>query len=137
MTYGCRAQGVDRHVNAAYLSGDARVLEALAVADRVWMSTVVLGELYTGFKGGARTVENSSQLRTFLAKPTVRPLDVNQETAEIFGEVKFRLKQAGTPIPINDVWIGAHALETGSVLIGYDKHFSRIAGLRYWLHLQS
>ena len=128
---------LDTNCYAAYLSGDSRVLDVLAVADKVWMSAVVLGELYTGFKGGSRTSENYSQLRTFLEKPTVHILDVSQETAEIFGEMKFQLKQAGTPIPINDIWIGAHAMETGSVLVSYDKHYLKIAGLRHWPHLPS
>jgi tRNA(fMet)-specific endonuclease VapC len=128
---------LDTNCYAAYLSGDARILDVLAGADKVWMSAVVLGELYAGFKGGSRTMENYSQLSTFLEKPTVRPLDVSQETAEIFGEMKFQLKQAGTPIPINDIWIGAHALETGSILVSDDKHFLKISGLRYWPYLQS
>ena len=127
---------LDTNGYAAYLSGDARILDVLAVADKVRMSAVVLGELHAGFQGGSKTLENESRLKTFLAKPTVSPLDVNQETAEIFGELKFRLKRAGTPVPINDIWIGAHALETGSVLVSYDKHFLKFAGLRCWPHLR-
>lgn len=128
---------LDTNCYSAYLIGDEKVFNVLAAADRVWMSTVVLGELYTGFKGGSRLLENYSQLEIFLAKPTVHLLDVGQETAEIFGELKFRLKQAGTPLPINDVWIGAHAMETGSVLVSYDQHFTNISGLRHWPYFKS
>ena len=46
--------------------------------------------------------------------------------------LKTDLKDSGTPIPINDVWIAAHAMETGSVLISYDTHFTMVAGLRLW-----
>ena len=46
--------------------------------------------------------------------------------------VKQDLRIAGTPLHINDVWIAAHALETGSILITYDRHFQKIAGLRRW-----
>jgi tRNA(fMet)-specific endonuclease VapC len=42
------------------------------------------------------------------------------------------LKKAGRPIPLNDVWIAAHALETGSVLVTYDAHFAAVPGLRLW-----
>ena len=59
-------------------------------------------------------------------------LEADQETAEIFGEVKNNLKTAGAPLPINDVWIGAHAMETGSIIVTYDRHFSKIAGIRLW-----
>ena len=51
---------------------------------------------------------------------------------DIFGWLKYQLKLAGTPIPINDVWIAAHAIETGSMLITFDSHFDRIPGLRLW-----
>jgi tRNA(fMet)-specific endonuclease VapC len=46
--------------------------------------------------------------------------------------VKQNLKKAVTPLPINDVWIAAHALETGSTLVTYDNHFKKIAGIRRW-----
>ncbi|MBT6145371.1 MAG: hypothetical protein HOH74_08080 [Gemmatimonadetes bacterium] len=54
------------------------------------------------------------------------------ESAEIFGQVKDALKRAGTPIPMNDVWISAQAIETGSVVVTYDGHFSKVPGLRLW-----
>ncbi len=53
-------------------------------------------------------------------------------TAEIFGEIKNFLKKSGTPIPINDVWIASHTVETGSVVITYDNHFKKVPGLRCW-----
>jgi predicted nucleic acid-binding protein len=41
-----------------------------------------------------------------------------------------RLYVTGTPFPINDVWIAAHAIEMGSVVIMYDAHFKLVSGLR-------
>ncbi len=54
------------------------------------------------------------------------------ETAEIYSEIKNQLKLKGKSLPINDVWIAAHSIETGSVLITYDKHLNHISGLRKW-----
>jgi tRNA(fMet)-specific endonuclease VapC len=59
-------------------------------------------------------------------------LNATAETAEVFGQVKSSLRKSGTPLPINDVWIAAHALETGSVVVTYDVHFKSIPGLRLW-----
>ena len=126
---------LDTNCYAAYRAGDNRVLDALASAETVWMSVIVLGELYAGFRGGTKMLENQQQLDLFLAKPTVKILDVGKESAEIFGEVKDQLKKSGTPLPINDVWIAAHTMESGSVLVSYDRHFMAIAGLRYWPYL--
>lgn len=123
---------LDTNAYVSYLAGDHAVLDALAESEIIYMSIFVLGELYAGFKGGNREVENHQILRTFIRKPSVNILEAGQETAEIFGEVKNNLKTVGTPLPINDVWIGAHAMETGSIIVTYDRHFSKIAGIRLW-----
>ena len=91
------------------------------------MSIIVLGELFAGFRGGTRMKENRARLAGFLAKPTVRTLELSTETAEVYGQIKDALKKAGTPIPINDVWLSAQAIETGSVLITFDNHFGNVA----------
>lgn len=126
---------LDTNAYAAFFTGDTAVLKALGRATVVYMSAIVLGELYAGFKGGKKEAENIRQLDAFLRKSTVQAIDVTQETAIPFGEIKNRLKKAGTPLPINDVWIAAHAAETGAVLITYDSHFHNIQGLRLWANL--
>ena len=82
--------------------------------------------------GGLKEEENRQILNRFLLKPTVKILNATIETAEIFGMLKSRLKKTGTPLPINDVWIAAHSVETGSVLVTFDKHFSKINEIRLW-----
>jgi tRNA(fMet)-specific endonuclease VapC len=123
---------LDTNAYVGFLSGEERVLDVLAGADTVFMSAVVLGELFAGFRGGTKEKANRALLDRFLAKPTVAVLDVTQETAEIFGDLKSALKRSGTPLPINDVWIAAHAVETGSVLVTFDKHFQDIPAVRLW-----
>ena len=122
----------DTNAYIALLAGDNAVLEAIASADTVYMSVFVLGELYAGFLGGRKNRENRRILASFLSKATVRILHGTPDTAETFGIVKARLRQAGTPIPINDVWIAAHAMETGAQVITYDSHFKKVAGLLLW-----
>ena len=123
---------LDTKAYVGYLRGDERVLAYLGQAENVYMSVFVLGELYAGFRAGDREKENKQILESFLQKSTVTVLDASKETAEIFGLVKSSLKRIGQPIPVNDVWISAHALETGSILITYDRHFFNIPGLRIW-----
>jgi tRNA(fMet)-specific endonuclease VapC len=114
------------------LVGEEDVLDAISAAETVYISVFVLGELYAGFAGGSRERGNKTFLQRFLLKPTVKILNATSETAEVFGLVKSNLKKAGTPLPINDVWIAAHAIETGSVVITYDAHFAVVSGLRLW-----
>jgi tRNA(fMet)-specific endonuclease VapC len=123
---------LDTNAYTRLLAGEADVLDVIGTAETVYMSIFVLGELYAGFAGGTKERENKATLNRFLFKPSVKILNATAETAEVFGVVKQDLKKAGTPFPINDVWIAAHTLETGSTLVTYDGHFKKIAGIRRW-----
>lgn len=123
---------LDTNAYISYLAGDVMVLNELATADVVYISIFVLGELYAGFRGGTKYQENKDILEKFLHKPTVEILNATETTSDIFGQLKNSLKNAGTPLPINDVWIASHALQTGSKLISYDRHFAKCPGVRLW-----
>jgi len=123
---------LDTNAYARLLTGNTDVLTAVASAELIYMSIFVLGELYAGFAGGVKQRENKVILNRFLSKPSVKILHATSETAEIFGVLKNDLKQFGTPLPINDVWIAAHAIETGSVIVTFDQHFRKISGIRLW-----
>ncbi len=123
---------LDTNAYTQFLAGNQTVLQSFVKASLIYMSIFVLGELYAGFMGGNKEKENKDILDQFLEKPSIRILDASMETSEIFGYIKNTLKKAGTPIPINDVWIAAHAAETGSVIITYDEHFKLIPGIRLW-----
>jgi len=123
---------LDTNAYTRLLAGNEDVLDVVGTAETLYMSIFVLGELYAGFAGGTRERENRETLGRFLLKPTVKTLNATSETADVFGMVKSRLRKAGTPLPINDIWIAAHAIETGATVVTYDTHFERIAGLRLW-----
>ena len=126
---------LDTNAYVRLLAGDANVLDEVAEAEQVHLSVFVLGELLAGFRGGTKFAQNRQTLNVFLAKPTVAFLGASADTAEIFGQIKHDLQKAGTPLPINDVWIAAHAMETGSVLVTYDGHFRSVPGLRLWTRM--
>lgn len=108
------------------MRGDAEILELLSQATQLFVPSIVLGELHSGFRRGSRMVENERQLRAFLGKPSVTVLDVTAETANRYAEVDVYLWNKGRPIPRNDVWIAALALEHGCVLITRDAHFREL-----------
>ncbi len=123
---------LDTNAYSKLLTGNADVLSVIASAEIVFMSIFVLGELYAGFSGGSRNRKNRETLNRFLSKPTVKILNASSETADVFGTILNTLKKAGTPLPVNDVWISSHAVETGAVIITFDHHFLKIPGLRLW-----
>lgn len=123
---------LDTNVYTKLLLGEKAVLEELGKADRVFMSVVVLGELFAGFKGGSKETRNKKLLEQFLGKPQVEIIPISKETAEIFGEIKYNLLRTGIPLPINDVWIASCAIEVGAVILTYDEHFLKIPKVRIW-----
>lgn len=123
---------LDTNAYTGFINGDMKVYEHITQADIVYMSAVMLGELYTGFYGGSKPDWNSNILHDFLEKQTVRIIDATHKTAKIFGNIKNELRQKAKMIPINDIWIAAHAIETDSTLLTYDKHFSNISNLKIW-----
>jgi tRNA(fMet)-specific endonuclease VapC len=123
---------LDTNAYTNLLSGNEDILDTIVMADIVYMSIFVLGELHAGFAGGVKKAENEATLHDFLMRSTVKTLNATSETASVFGFVKNNLRKAGTPIPINDVWIAAHGMESGSTIVTYDNHFRQVPGLRVW-----
>jgi tRNA(fMet)-specific endonuclease VapC len=110
-------------------AGHEEVLDRLAAADIVWLPSIVLGELEAGFELGGRQRENRVALSEFMAEPFVEGLRVGPSVARRYGRIFAQLRQDGTPIPINDVWIAACALDRGAQLISFDRHFDKVLGL--------
>ena len=123
---------LDTNCYARYLTGDEEVLAAIGRAETVYLSVIVIGELFAGFKGGTREQDNKRFFKAFISKSMVEILEINIETSEVYAEVKNILWRLGNPIPINDLWIASQAIENGAVIITYDKHFKKIPGLRVW-----
>jgi len=121
---------LDTNAVSALFNGDKQILDCLAGAERVCMSTVVIGEMQAGFYMGSKVRENQAQLEKLLSRPTVEILPVTSETSDYYGRLVAALRKAGHPIPVNDLWIAAQTLEQGAILISYDKHFAHVPGLR-------
>jgi tRNA(fMet)-specific endonuclease VapC len=121
---------LDTNAYTAYRMGDASLLTLLGEAEAIHLSLFVLAELLTGFRGGKREEVNRRELDLFLRKPGVQLTMPSRRTAEYFSLIKSQLRARGTPIPINDIWIAAHCLEHGALLLSGDAHFDRVDGLR-------
>ena len=120
---------LDTNAYSAFKRGDAAIRERLAQADEILVSTIVLGELRSGFRAGMREADNLRELEEFLSRPRVHVHALGEETALFYAEIHGTLRIAGTPIPTNDLWIAAATLETGSLLLSRDAHFDKVAGL--------
>jgi tRNA(fMet)-specific endonuclease VapC len=102
------------------------IRETLERADEIWVSAIVLGELRSGFLGGSRQALNEHRLALFLARPAVNIGAVDGQTAARYADILTFLNRAGTPLPTNDIWIAAHAMQHGLQVVTFDRHFQRM-----------
>lgn len=105
------------------------LINCIDEAEAVYLSIIVMGELFAGFSLGKREKENREALSRFLDLPAVEVVNIDAAIADRYGILVKNLRKQGTPIPTNDIWIAATTLETGSRLVTYDSHFSCVPGL--------
>lgn len=125
---------LDTNAYVALMRGDRETARRVRRAERVFLSAVVAGELLFGFRNGSRFEKNFCDLEAFLENAYVEFLAVSLTTADRFGRIAASLRQKGAPLPTNDIWIAAHAIESGAELLSFDRHFEAIEGL-VWTHL--
>ena len=122
---------LDSNAYSAFVRGNQEVRELIHAAEEVLFSAVVVGELLFGFRQGGRSEQNLAELRSFLRSPYTSFVPVGPVTADRYSRVMTALKAKGRPIPTNDVWIAAHAMETGAELVSADQHFEHVDGIVY------
>ena len=104
-----------------------------AVSDRldgiaeVFVPITVIGELYYGAYKSADEAKHIRQVESFLSNCKI--LQPDNATADFYGSIKAALNKKGKPIPDNDIWIAAIALQHGLALFTTDHHFTEIDSL--------
>ncbi len=121
---------LDTNIYTKIMVGDADIIAKTEYASELFLPIVVIAELLYGFRLGTKMQINLDLLSKFIQIQEVKILNTSFETAQIFAEIKQGLKLIGKPIPTNDLWIAALAIEHGSVLFSLDRHFDHIQGLR-------
>lgn len=124
----------DTNVLSELFRNNARVRTRLREAQQLLISPVVEGELLGGFRAGNRLAKNLTVWKAFMAQPYVERLILSGECADRYGRIWAELRRNGTPIPANDLWIAAQAMEAGVELLSFDGHFECVPGL-VWTRL--
>jgi predicted nucleic acid-binding protein len=122
---------IDTNVYVALRRGHAGAIRMVHDAEGVLVSAVVAGELLYGFRAGSRYERNRAELDDFLRSPRVALLPVTLDTADRFGRIAAGLRRSGRPLASNDIWIAAHAMETGAELLSFDRDFESVDGLAW------
>lgn len=119
----------DTNAYASFKRNDSEIIEIVRHAEVIGISPIVIAELMVGFDGGSKAKQNKTELQNFLESSRITIYPITLDTSQFFSQIFSSLKNKGKPIPTNDLWIAAQALEHGCVVCTRDKHFSYIEGL--------
>lgn len=120
---------MDTNVYAAFKRNNPEIVDLFRNLDFIGLDVTVLGELYAGFRGGNREKKNLKEVAEFINSPRLRLLCNDAGTAAFYAQIFYQLKKKGTPIPTNDMWIAASAMQNGLAVLTLDSHFALIEGL--------
>lgn len=92
-----------------------------------YITATVVGELMYGAFNSVNQKQNLARIDRLRNRLGYLPCDF--ETARIYGRTKAELRAKGRPIPDNDIWIAAPAIQYSLTLVTRDKHFNFVDGL--------
>jgi tRNA(fMet)-specific endonuclease VapC len=120
---------IDTNAYAAFKRGDSNILDLIQQVEAIGISPIVLGELLAGFDVGNKAKQNRAELQLFLESSRIKTFNITSDTAHFFSQIVSSLRRKVRPIPTNDIWLAAQALENGCVICTYDRHFQEVDGL--------
>jgi len=117
---------LDTNIIIAFFAGQKAVTQHVSQSE-LFVSSTVLGELHYGAWKSAHATANQARIEEFASSVSV--LNCDAETARRYGQIKDHLRLKGRPIPENDIWIAACAMQYGLPLATRDDHFGQVDGL--------
>lgn len=118
---------LDTNIVSALLKGEAGIADNIDKAESVFLPIIVIGELYYGAAFSTQVEKNTSELKKITG--LYQALSLDEETTIVYGNIKSALRKKGKPIPENDIWIAAIAVQNDLPLVTRDNHFKEIDDL--------
>ena len=118
---------LDTNALSALAARDGRLIELLSAAPRLSVTLISLGEYEYGITRSSKKAELKRWLTALLERVDV--LRPTLATLPFYAEIRGELKQAGTPIPANDIWIAALARQYAVPVVSRDLHLDKVRGL--------
>ena len=119
---------LDTNIVIAIFADEMIVQERRQSADKVFLPSPAIGELYYGARKSDRPTENLAKINEIVQQ--IRIIPCNLGTARWYGIIKDQLRRKGRLIPDNDIWIAAVAMQRGLILVTRDVHFDEVESLQ-------
>lgn len=120
---------IDANRYTDFCVGDEHAIQIIRSAEEICVPLIVLAELRAGFANGRRRADNETLLTRFLNVSRTRVIAPDEQTTHFYADIHAALRQKGRPIPTNDLWIAALAIQHDLVLFGRNAHFDHVARL--------
>lgn len=121
---------LDTNAYIAFKNNQTQAIEVIRNVRIIGINTIIIGELLGGLMVGSKSDFNRQQLQQFLDSPRIKIFSIDQQTSEYYALIYFQLRKKGRPIPTNDMWIAATAMQHDLSLFTYDNDFKPIDGLK-------
>ena len=118
---------LDTNAVSAFFGDVPAVCVAVGGTEVLAVPSIVLGEYRFGLSDSRLRAELEAKLGRLERLADV--LSVDAETARHYAAIRRELKDAGTPIPENDLWIAALVRQHGLPLLSNDAHFDHVKDL--------
>jgi tRNA(fMet)-specific endonuclease VapC len=103
------------------------IVKILSGAEKLALPTVVIGEYRYGIARSRHKAIYQRWLEGLIRDCSV--LDITEQTTHHYAAISVELRQAGKPIPTNDLWIAALCRQHGLPLLSRDRHFDAVSGV--------
>lgn len=110
----------DTNIIIAFLNNDSKIVDLFAGSSIINVSPITVGEMFYGAMNSQNSLKNLGIHKEFFSYCNI--LSITDKTALHYSEIKINLKRIGKPIPENDLWIAANAIENSFTVVTRDKH---------------
>ena len=104
------------------------VMVVLADVQQLALPVVVIGEYRYGIAQSRHRARYRRWLDSLINDCSV--LDINEQSTHHYAAINVELRQAGKPIPTNDLWVAALCRQHDLPLLSRDRHFDVVSGIR-------
>ncbi len=119
---------LDTNALSALQGRDQNLIRLVRSLPVLILNIVSLGEYRYGVDGSRYRDKLLVWLDALIKKSEVVSPDL--DTLPIYSRIRHQLKQGGTPLPANDIWIAALAIQHQMPIVSQDHHFDLIADIQ-------
>ena len=118
---------LDTNALSAVADNVSGAVQVFIGAGAIALPVIVLGEYQFGIAQSRLRSHYETWLDRLIA--TSRILDIDEQTAKQYAQLRVELKKVGKPIPSNDVWVAALCRQHSLPILSRDGHFDAVSGV--------